>query len=167
MEANVKNWFTACTLLTGLCLGCSDASSTNSAGGKSGSNEGRPVASPPPAPKPFVEGEKAAASETPAGKEAKPGAGIQGKGYGESPIIGPITAPVRARFVAEQQINLNLMQHTLDLYKAEHDGKGPKSHEEFMKVIIADGAIKLPTLPAGQRYRYDAKTEKLMVVEGS
>ncbi len=51
----------------------------------------------------------------------------------------------------------------MKLYKAEHDNKGPKSHTEFMRVIIKANQIELPELPAGNTYWYDAKAEELMV----
>ena len=51
----------------------------------------------------------------------------------------------------------------MDLYKADHNNKGPKTHEEFMNVIIKEHAVQLPELPPGNVYWYDAKTEQLMV----
>ena len=50
----------------------------------------------------------------------------------------------------------------MQTYKALHDG-APKTHDEFMKEIIQAAEIRLPELPAGDRYIYDPKTEQLMV----
>ena len=66
------------------------------------------------------------------------------------------------RFQAEQRIDFLNMQHTLDLYKAEHN-RFPRTQDEFMKEIIQAGGIQLPDLPEGERYVYDPKTGELMV----
>jgi len=50
----------------------------------------------------------------------------------------------------------------MKLFKATED-RAPKSHEEFMERIIKENHITLPLLPEGHRYRYDPKTEQLMV----
>jgi hypothetical protein len=81
---------------------------------------------------------------------------IEGGGY--------IPTVIRARFRAEERINLTNAQYALKLYKAQH-GQGPKTHEEYMEKIIKANRINLPELPAGQRYVYDPETEQLMVEE--
>ena len=50
----------------------------------------------------------------------------------------------------------------MKLFKAEHD-RAPKSHEEFMEVIIKANQIKLPELLDNETYRYDPEREELMV----
>jgi hypothetical protein len=79
---------------------------------------------------------------------------IEGGGY--------LPTVIRARFRAEERINLTNAQYALKLYKAQH-GRAPKTHEEYMEKIIKANRINLPELPAGQRYVYDPETEQLMV----
>jgi hypothetical protein len=79
---------------------------------------------------------------------------IQGGGY--------LPTVVRARYRAEERINLNNATYALKLYKAQH-GRGPKTHDEYMKEIIKANNIQLPELPDGERYVYDPKSEQLMV----
>jgi hypothetical protein len=94
-------------------------------------------------------------------EEAKVGAGAKGRDYGGP---GFVTTPIEALFRADDLIVFEThIPKNMELYKAEHDNKGPKSHEEFMQVIIKDGGVRLPELPEGEEYWYDAKTEKLMV----
>lgn len=92
--------------------------------------------------------------------EATVGVGKKGHGYGG----GLITEPVHQYFAAKERIAYEIeVPHALNLYKASHDFKGPKTHESFMKEIIEANQIKLPELPEGARYVYDPKTETLLV----
>jgi hypothetical protein len=53
------------------------------------------------------------------------------------------------------------------LYQAEH-GELPKTHAEFMDLIIGKGkpdGLNLPLLPYYQEWAYDAEAKKLVVVE--
>jgi hypothetical protein len=103
----------------------------------------------------------AGADETGDAVEAKVGAGAKGRDYGGE---GFVTTPIEALFRADDLIVFEAhIPKNMELYKAEHDNKGPQTHEEFMQVIIKDGGVKLPELPEGEEYWYDAKTEKLMV----
>jgi hypothetical protein len=110
--------------------------------------EAPPPPPPPPAPK---------APETVL-KKADVGMGQRGQGYG----VGPVATPIATRFRVEERLVLQNIQHALDLFKAA-EGRAVKSHEEFMEKIIKANNIKLPPLPAGQRYLYDPKEEQLMV----
>lgn len=93
-------------------------------------------------------------------KEAGVGMGEVGRGYGE----GPVATPLKALANVKEQIAVDLYRHALDIYKAmDPQGKGPKSHQEFMDKIIKANDIKLPVLPAGHRYVYDPDQEKLFV----
>jgi hypothetical protein len=59
------------------------------------------------------------------------------------------------------------VQHTMDLYEAEH-GEKPKTYEEFMELIIKKGradGIQLPMLPYYQEYGYDPDKKELVVIE--
>lgn len=91
---------------------------------------------------------------------AEVGVGKKGHGYGG----GIITEPVHQYFVAKERIAFEIqLPEAIKLYKALHDDKGPRTHEEFMKEIVEAGAVTLPQLPEGHRYVYDPKTEELMV----
>jgi hypothetical protein len=92
-------------------------------------------------------------------EQAHVGMGEKGRGYGH----GYIAVVAASLWAVKERMALDLIKHSMDLYKAEHDGKGPKTHEEFMQKIIKDNDIKLPVLPAGQTYEYDPTTEELMV----
>lgn len=110
-----------------------------------------PVVAPPPivAPPPVTE---RIVAET--------GVGAKGRDYGG----GVITEPVRQYFRVPQMAVFDIqIPHAMNLYKALHDNKGPASHDEFMKEIIEANQLKLPNLPPGEKYVYDASTEQLMV----
>jgi hypothetical protein len=115
-------------------------------------------------PKETAKSDSASAPLTPApGKEltkAAVGMGEKGRGYGG----GLVTTEVHTYWTVKEQLALGLIQHAMDLYKAEDpNGKGPRTQAEFMKKIIKDNDIKLPELPAGQRYLYDPVKEELLV----
>jgi hypothetical protein len=90
--------------------------------------------------------------------KAEAGVGKKGRGYGG----GMITTPIAAYFSIRERLAFDQVAHAMDLYKATNE-HGPKSHEEFMEKIIRENGIKLPQLPAGERYLYDPQTEQLMV----
>jgi hypothetical protein len=93
-------------------------------------------------------------------EKAAVGMGEKGRGYGGDMI----TIPFKTYWVGRELITLDLIKHNLDLYKAgDGNGKGPRTHEEFMQKIIKANDIKLPTLPEGQRYVYDPDTEELLI----
>jgi hypothetical protein len=102
--------------------------------------------SPPPQPAPTYQ-------------PAQVGVGVKGQGYGG----GLITTPVSTYFRAQERIEFARIKHDLDLYKAANDNKGPRTHEEFMEKIIKPAAIRLPTLPPGERFVYMPDKEELMV----
>ena len=59
------------------------------------------------------------------------------------------------------------VEHSIDLYEAEH-GEKPKTYEEFMDVIIKKGkpdGLWLPMLPYYQEYGYDPDKKELVVIE--
>jgi hypothetical protein len=93
-------------------------------------------------------------------QKADIGMGEAGRGYGE----GIVATPVRALWFAREKLVLVQIEHGLQLFKAQDpQGRGPKSHEEFMEKIIKAGGIHLPALPVGQRYVYDPAKEELQV----
>jgi hypothetical protein len=86
--------------------------------------------------------------------------GVTGKGRYNP---GLITTPVSTYWRTQEATVFTIqIPKTMQLYKATY-GHAPKSHEEFMQQIIQANMIKLPDLPAGERYVYDPKTEQLMV----
>jgi hypothetical protein len=102
----------------------------------------------------------APAAEAPSANAVKAEAGVgrKGRGYG----AGMITTPIAAYFSIRERLAFDQVTHAMDLYKATNE-HAPKSHEEFMEKIIKENGVKLPQLPAGERYLYDPKTEQLMV----
>jgi hypothetical protein len=86
--------------------------------------------------------------------------GAKGRDYGGPGII---TTPIQQYFRADARINFIQMANALKIYKAGHDNKGPKTHDEFMDVIVKENGVQLPELPTGDEYFYDVKTEQLMV----
>lgn len=89
-------------------------------------------------------------------------AGVGTKGHYESHDY--ISTVVSAKFRTAEKLEFIKIQKAMQLYKAEHDNKGPADHKTFMKDIIEANFISLPKLPAGQSYYYDPKTEALHVV---
>jgi len=164
-----------------MVLGCGDA-------GPDPADATNAAAPPPPAPTPSgpiaaEEGEApasetAAAPETeampadaaatapaaaPAGttEQAQVGVGKKGRNYGGP---GMITTPIEAYFRTGEWIAFEVqIPNAMKLYKASHNNKGPKTHEEFWEVIIKENAVKLPELPEGDEFVYDPATEQLLV----
>jgi len=96
----------------------------------------------------------------------KAGVGVGKKGhYSRELVIGTIIA---TRWRVEEKLTFEVkIPQAMQIYKAtDAQGKGPKSHAEFMDKIIKTNFIKLPELRAGEEYEYDPKTEELMVVSG-
>ena len=62
------------------------------------------------------------------------------------------------------QTSVMMIDHAMDLYKAEHD-RYPKDYDEFMTDIIKANNIALPQLPSYQEYGYDEREHKLKVLE--
>jgi hypothetical protein len=127
--------------------------------------EGDPAAAPdsatPPADESQPSGQEAAAADGSTVEKAGVGSGAKGRDYGGP---GFVTTPIETLFRADDLIVFEAhIPKNLSLYKAEHNNKGPKSHEEFMQVIIKDGGVRLPELPTGEEYWYDAKAEQLNV----
>ena len=87
------------------------------------------------------------------------GSGEKGRGYGG----GLVTPPVAAYFAVQERVVFDIrIPHAMELYKAT-EGHAPKTHDEFIRSIVQANQIHLPALPAGHRYVYDPKGERLMV----
>ncbi len=94
-------------------------------------------------------------------EKAQVGVGAKGRDYGGP---GLVTTPVQVYFRTGDRIAFEIqIPSAMKLYKASHDNKGPKTHEEFMNVIIKENGVQLPELPEGDEFVYDPKTEQLMV----
>ena len=92
-------------------------------------------------------------------KKAEAGVGKKGRGYGG----GILTEPIHVKFLVEQRIIFEIqVPKAMQLYKALNN-RAPRSHDEFMKVIIKENQISLPPLPPGDRYVYVPESEELMV----
>ncbi|MEN6406232.1 MAG: hypothetical protein ABFC77_07165 [Thermoguttaceae bacterium] len=116
-----------------------------------------PKAPPPPPPSETLK-------ETPktTSTKAAVGAGVKGH-YDTTGPASIITVPVASLFTTKERIAFEIqIPQAMSLFKAS-EGRAPKSHEEFMERIIQEQRIPLPELPEGDRYRYDPKTEQLMV----
>lgn len=62
------------------------------------------------------------------------------------------------------QSSILSIQHAMDLYHAAND-RYPKDYDEFMTEIIKANNIALPVLPPYQKYGYDEKEHKLIILE--
>lgn len=103
-----------------------------------------------------------ATAPTVVSQEAAVGVGARGQGnYGNDPI----TLPAKTYWKAQEKIAFEIqIPHALDLYKGlDPNGRGPASHEAFMRDVIEANRIPLPELPEGSQYRYDPQTETLFV----
>jgi hypothetical protein len=110
----------------------------------------QPVQPAPPAAKPV---------EPAASQKAAVGVGAKGRGFGQ----GVVATPAASLFAARERIVFEIqIPQAMQLFKATED-RGPKDHAEFMERIIKANQIHLPELPEGKQYRYDPKTEQLMV----
>jgi hypothetical protein len=76
----------------------------------------------------------------------------------------PITLQGNAYVSIIGQTSILSIQHALDLYHAMND-RYPKDLDEFMTDIIKANNIALPLLPFYQKYGYDEKEHKLVILE--
>jgi hypothetical protein len=110
---------------------------------------------------PAEDGSVPAAAPGSTDEVAQVGVGAKGQNYGGP---GLVTTPIEAYFRAEERIAFEVqIPKAMQLYKAEHNDKGPKTQEEYMNIIIKENGVQLPELPEGEEYFYDPATEQLMV----
>jgi hypothetical protein len=91
----------------------------------------------------------------------------QGGAYIASPKIvakDPITVQGNAYVSIVGRSSILSIQHAMDLYHATNE-RYPKDLDEFMTEIIKPHGIALPQLPPYQKYAYDDKEHKLVVLE--
>jgi hypothetical protein len=95
--------------------------------------------------------------------KAEVGVGVKGRRLDDPNLVQTIVTPARALFRTQERVVFEItLPHALQLYEATN-GRKPKTHEEFMEQIVKANQIKLPELPAGERYVYDPKAGELMV----
>jgi hypothetical protein len=147
------------SLVLGLFAGC-EGEKRYLPNEKNATTTSAPPAPPPIQPRPII-GQKTDVIKD-ATRELQQGGAQQSSGR----IIArdPITLSGNAYVSAIGQTSVQQIQHTLDLYHAEHD-KYPATLEEFMNEIIKPNGIRLPQLPYYQEYAYDAPNHKLVVLE--
>lgn len=129
-----------------------------------------PVAPAPTAPAGTASPATTPVNNNPAAPPAAPGtervtakAGEGKRGQSLKNETGIFVEPAKAFFRVEQRTVFEFqVPQALSLFKAS-EGRAPKSQEEFMTKIIAANNIKLPELPAGNKYVYDPQREELMV----
>lgn len=93
--------------------------------------------------------------------KAKKGVGIKGRSLDEHE--GVVVTPVKTLFAFKERSVFEIqLPSALSLYDAANGGP-PRSHEEFMEGVIKANGIKLPELPPGEEYWYDAEAKELMV----
>jgi hypothetical protein len=131
---------------------------------------GRPQAQPPPqpqakAPAPkqpeFIVGKRTQEIKNAAPELQKGGAKvattkITAKDY--------ITLQGNAYVTIVGRTSILSIEHAMDLYRAAND-RYPKDYDEFMNEIIKANNIALPKLPYYQKYGYDEKEHKLVILE--
>jgi hypothetical protein len=76
----------------------------------------------------------------------------------------PITLQGNAYVSIVGRSSVLSIQHSMDLYYATNE-RYPKDLDEFMTEIIKPNGIALPQLPPYQKYAYDEKEHKLVVLE--
>jgi hypothetical protein len=76
----------------------------------------------------------------------------------------PLTLSGNAYVTAIGKTSMIQIDHALNLYKATND-RYPKDYDEFMAEIIKANNIALPQLPAYQKYGYDEKEHKLVILQ--
>ena len=91
-------------------------------------------------------------------EKAEVGMGRKGH-YSQGILTTPLAAFWRSQELAAYRIKV---PHALNLYKATH-GHFPKTQEEFVRGILEPNGIKLPELPEGHFYVYDAEKGELQV----
>ncbi len=129
-----------------------------------------PAGPPQPQPSPPAGGRQAAPSPPPMPYQPqlppeetireKADVGMGRKGHYRPGIITtPLASYWRSQELAAYRIKV---PHALNLYKATY-GHFPKTQEEFVREILEPNMIKLPELPEGHFYVYDAEKGELQV----
>jgi hypothetical protein len=117
-------------------------------------------------PKPKVKPEFIVGKRTQEIRNAKPELEKKGAIVATTKITAkdPITIQGNAYVTTIGRISIMNIEHALDLYRATND-RFPKDYDEFMTEIIKANQIALPQLPYYQKYGYDEKEHKLIILE--
>jgi len=103
---------------------------------------------------------------TPEAKAAM--AGIVGKKQRRNRVEGPLQyygAMANVRILAMDRALGWQIKSAMDFYVNTHDGKYPKTTEEFMREIVEPNLIELPELEPNQEYFYDPEDHELKIAE--
>ncbi len=76
----------------------------------------------------------------------------------------PITLSGNAYVTMIGKTSILQIEQAINLFKAAND-RYPKDYDEFMAEIIKANNIALPRLPHYQKYNYDEKEHKLVLIE--
>ena len=94
--------------------------------------------------------------------KAQAGVGIKGRSLDE--YEGVVVTPVKTYFRAKERISFEIeFPHALNLYKAL-EGSVPQNFAELEEKVLRPNNIRLPALPNGHLYDWNAETEELLVV---
>ena len=115
----------------------------------------QPAQQSPDAAMPY---EPPAAPEDTIREKAEVGMGRKGN-YSQGIITTPLSTFWRTQEMVAYRVQV---PQALNLYKATN-GHFPKTQEEFVKEILTPNGIKLPELPQGHFYVYDAEKGELQV----
>jgi len=89
-------------------------------------------------------------------------AGVGAKGRSLDNEQGLLVTPVKAFFAAKERIAFEQAFYgQYRLYRATEDA--PKDYDELKAKVLDPYMIKLPQLPPGHKYVWDAGTEELQV----
>jgi hypothetical protein len=93
--------------------------------------------------------------------KAQAGVGIKGRSLDE--YEGVVVTPVKSYFAAKEPVVFEIQfPSQYRLYKAMEDSV-PKDFDDLKAKVLDPYQIRLPELPPGHRYIWDAATEQLMV----
>ena len=167
-----------CLMIVSLVAGCADEQKSASDAPLDLSMKMTPPAPPPPPPSepkapepPWPRGGGMELSSNPLTPDvndtlrvkAAVGAGKKGRRLDDERLVQMIVTPARAFFRTQERLVFEIqIPQALNLYQATNGNK-PKTHDEFMEQIIGANSIRLPELPAGQRYVYDVESGELMI----
>ena len=138
-----------------------------------GCDAGKPRSSAPIAEPSAVEPAEPDAAKEPAPEPERVlvdiGKNVTGKADfakdGDKHIMAPILVPLGEYFTMRERVVFNIqVPEAVKLYKAEHDNKGPATHEDYMRDIIEANKIKLPALKnPTDEYQYDPESGELKI----
>jgi hypothetical protein len=95
-------------------------------------------------------------------ERVKAQAGVGAKGRSLDQHEGLLVTPVKAFFAAKERIAFEqAFQGQYRLYRATEDA--PKDYDDLKAKVLDPYRIKLPPLPLGHKYVWDAATEELQV----